>query len=228
MYPGANPFEPHSGNPFGTPPATGSGNPPASGFGFGAPMGYQQVPPPKAPLNTFAALSPVFAVVIPPAGVALGHLALPQIRRTGERGRAAAVAGLVIGYLMSVALIGGLIWWAIGDSDAEPKRTVTATSTPEKTPAPTRPRPSTVTQTAPRPGDSRVKADHATVPTGTCVEIQRRSTDSSDALDLFEVDCERRDGVYTVTARVARPYQCQTVYVAVPADRSVAVCLDPY
>jgi hypothetical protein len=66
---------------------------------------------PSTDYNTFAVLSPIFAVVVPPAGVVLGHLALPQIRRTGERGRPAAIAGLVIGYLMCVLLIAALLWW---------------------------------------------------------------------------------------------------------------------
>lgn len=247
MYPGGNPFEAQSGDPFGAPPVTGFGRPAGSGFDVGAPIGFQQPPPSKAPLNTYAALSPIFAVVIPPAGVVLGHLALPQIRRTAERGRGAAIAGLVIGYLMCVLLIGALTWWATSDTDTGSESMTIATSTPgAPTTTPPRPstvtetaprpptvtqsalRPSTVTETAPAPDDSRVKVGHATVPIGTCVEIQRRSTESSDALDLFEVDCERRDGVYTVTARRGDPDQCRTVYVAVPADRSVAVCLDPY
>lgn len=228
MHPGGSPFEPQSASPFGEPPVSGFGIPHGTDLGFGAPAGFQQLPPPKPPLNLFAALSPVFAVVIPPAGVALGHLALPQIRRTGERGRPAAIAGLIIGYLLCAALIGALIWWATADADTDSTSAVSTTSTPAMIPATTRPRPTTVTKTALPPGGSRIKVDHATVPVGTCVEVQRRSTDTTESLDLFEVDCERREGVYTVTARVARPTQCATVYVAVPADRSVAVCLDPY
>lgn len=226
MYPGGNPFEPESGDPFDAPPMSGYPASNTGGFGFGAPTGAQY--PPKADYNTFAVLSPVFAVIVPPAGVVLGHLALPQIRRTGERGRYAAIAGLIIGYLMCVALIAVAIWRASSDSGSTPTPSATTTTTPAMVPATTRPRPSTVTSVAPAPGVPRIKVDLATVPLGTCVEIQRRSTDAADALDLFKVDCERREGVYTVTTRVAASADCRTVYVAAPDDHSFAVCLDPY
>lgn len=227
MYPGGNPFEQQTGDPFGGPPVSGYASPNSGGFGYGAPTGSRPPTPPKADYNTFAVLSPVFAVVVPPAGVALGHLALPQIRRTGERGRTAAIAGLVIGYLMCVALIAAAMWWATSDSETSSTPTAT-TTTPAMVPATTRPRPTTVTSTAPAPGVPRVKVDLATVPLGTCVEIQRRSTESTDALDLFRVDCEHREGIYTVTTRVASSADCRTVYAAAPPDHSFAVCLDPY
>jgi len=258
-YPGSNPFDPHGGDPFGAPPPTnygpagggfgtppptnygpaggGFGTPPPTnygpvGAGFGAPPG---MPPttPQQPLNTLAVLSPVFGVLLPPAGVALGHLALPQIRRTGERGRGAAIAGLVIGYVMCVVLIAGLLWWATNDSSSDtaaPSSTApTSMMTRVTTTAPTRQAPpSTVTSVAPPNQPPRVKLDLATVPIGACVEIQRRSTESDQALDLYGVDCEHRTGVYTVTNRVSTDSQCRSVYVAAPPDRSFAVCLNPY
>jgi len=80
MHPGANPFEPQSTDPFGPPPAPASARPSTGPFGQGAPMGPTYRAPPSPDYNTFAVLSPIFAVVVPPAGVVLGHLALPQIR----------------------------------------------------------------------------------------------------------------------------------------------------
>ena len=74
----------------------------------------------------------------------------------------------------------------------------------------------------------RPDGDLATVPIGTCVELQLRNSTGNDALDLFGVDCEHRDGVYTVTARVRSNNQCNSVYVAAPPDRSFALCLNPY
>lgn len=244
-YPGSNPFDPHSGDPFGAPPPTnygpaggGFGAPPPTNYGppgggFGAPPGMPSPPTtPQRPLNTLAILSPVFGVLLPPAGVALGHLALPQIRRTGERGRGAAIAGLVIGYLMCVVLIAGLLWWATSDSSSDtaaPSSTAPTSMTRITTTAPTRQAPpSTVTSVAPPNQPPRVKLDLATVPIGTCVEVQRRSTESDQALDLYGVDCEHRTGVYTVSNRVSAVSQCQSVYVAAPPDRSFAVCLNPY
>ena len=227
MHPGGNPFEPQSADPFGTQHGPASAPPSAGPFGPGAPIVLPYEPPPSADYNTFAVLSPIFAVVVPPAGVVLGHLALPQIRRTGERGRAAAIAGLVIGYLMCLALIAALIWWLISDSDSG-GTTASTSPTASTYQMPSTTRASTVTSVAPPSTVPRIKLDLATVPVGTCVEIQLRSDEGSDALDLFKVDCAHKEGVYTVTARVAANYECRSVYVAAPPDHSFALCLNPY
>ena len=215
MHPGGNPFEPGSADPFG--PA--SAPPSTAPFGQGTSIGTEY--------NTFAVLSPIFAVVVPPAGVVLGHLALPQIRRTGERGRRAAIAGLVIGYLMCVVLLAALIWWLTSDSGSD---TTTGSGSPtaatDQMPPTTRA--STVTSVAPPSTVPRPKLDLATVPIGACVEIQLRSDEGGDALDLFKVDCAHKEGVYTVTARVSATYECRSVYVAAPPDHSFALCLNPY
>ena len=224
MHPGGNPFEPQSADPFGSP--TPASAPPDTGaFGQGASTGLVYGAKPSADYNTFAVLSPIFAVVVPPAGVVLGHLALPQIRRTGERGRPAAIAGLVIGYLMCALLIAALIWWLTGDSGSN---NTTASSTASTNQAPSTIRGSTVTSMAPPIDVPHIKLDLATVPIGACVEIQLRSDEGSDALDLFKADCEHKEGVYTVTARVPATYDCRSVYVAAPPDHSFALCLNPY
>jgi hypothetical protein len=225
MHPGGNPFEPQSADPFGpSPPASA---PPATGpFGQGASTGLAYGATPSPDYNTFAVLSPIFAVVVPPAGVVLGHLALPQIRRTGERGRAAAIAGLVIGYLMCVLLIAALIWWLTSGSGSN--TTTSNSQTGSTYQAPSTIRGSTVTSMAPPSTVPRIKLDLATVPIGACVEIQLRSDEGSDALDLFKVDCEHKEGVYTVIARVPATYDCRSVYVAAPRDHSFALCLNPY
>ncbi len=227
MHPGGNPFEPQSADPFGAPYGPGSAPPSAAPFGQGASSGRSHGAPASADYNTFAVLSPIFAVVVPPAGVVLGHLALPQIRRTRERGRAAAIAGLVIGYLMCVALIAALIWWLTSDSHSDSTASTPSAPT-EQLPLTTRPRPSTVTSVAPPSTVPRIKLDLATVPVGTCVEIQLRSDEGNDALDLFKVDCAHKEGVYTVTARVSANYECRSVYIAAPPDHSFALCLNPY
>jgi peptidyl-prolyl cis-trans isomerase B (cyclophilin B) len=226
MHPGGNPFDPQSADPFGPPPTPASAPPSTGLFGQGGSTGLAYGPTPSTDYNTFAVLSPIFAVVVPPAGVVLGHLALPQIRRTGERGRAAAIAGLVIGYLMCVVLIAALIW-LISDSGSN---TTTASTSPTASTyqMPSTTRASTVTSVAPPTTVPRIKLDLATVPIGACVEIQLRSDEGSDALDLFKVDCEHKEGVYTVTARVSANYECRSVYVAAPPDRSFALCLNPY
>ena len=51
-----------------------------------------------------AALISSFFISI--VGIILGHIALSQIKRTGEKGRGLAIAGLIIGYL---SLVVGII-----------------------------------------------------------------------------------------------------------------------
>jgi Domain of unknown function (DUF4190) len=189
--------------------------------------GQNPYPPTKQPHNTLAVLSPILAVVVPPAGAILGHLALAQIRRSGEAGRTAAIWGLILGYALTVALMAGLIVWAVSspsrtsESVPMPGATFTASPLPRDLP------PVVVTSVAPPPSRPRVKLDLATVTVGTCAEIQKRDV-GDDALDLFGVPCEHRQGVYTVVARVDTDANCQSTYVAAPPDHSFALCLNEY
>ncbi|HSP51605.1 MAG TPA: DUF4190 domain-containing protein [Cryobacterium sp.] len=70
------------------------------------PSGYAHQPVAAPKTNTLAIVSLVSAFFVSLAAVITGHLALGQIRRTGEGGRGLAVAGLVLGYigLVSTAL----------------------------------------------------------------------------------------------------------------------------
>lgn len=63
------------------------------------PYGY---PPPARPTNALAVASLVCAFLVAPLGVVFGHISLFQIKRSGEDGRGLAIAGLVIGYLLTV------------------------------------------------------------------------------------------------------------------------------
>ncbi|WP_066517891.1 DUF4190 domain-containing protein [Curtobacterium ammoniigenes] len=101
---------PQYGSPSGYP---GGQYPAPSGYAgqYGSPAGYGASPygtsspyagsgPYRAaPWNLMSILSIVFAFVFAPVGVVLGHIALTQIRRTGEQGRVLAIIGLVVGYL---------------------------------------------------------------------------------------------------------------------------------
>ncbi|MDX2025667.1 DUF4190 domain-containing protein [Microcella sp.] len=49
--------------------------------------------------NTLAIVSLVLAFFISLGAVICGHIALGQIKKTGENGRGLAIAGLVLGYL---------------------------------------------------------------------------------------------------------------------------------
>jgi hypothetical protein len=224
-------------------PPTSYGSPAAgdfeSGFG-GVHSGTEQWPrhdyyfynrpaqsPRQSPLNTYAILSVVFGVLIPPAGVAFGYLALPQIKRTGQRGWLAAVCGLVIGYLLSAALVALSIWLLATGGGGSHAGGGPAPSAPGAAPPP-----SVVTSLAPAPMRPHTKLDLHRAAVGKCVEIQKRDEigweDSDEALDLYEVPCQHRVGVYTIVARVSTGAECNSTYVASPPDRSLAVCLNRY
>ncbi|MDV3124931.1 peptidylprolyl isomerase [Mycobacterium sp. 21AC1] len=74
----------------------------------GYPPGYPQYPggyptPPRT--NALAVAALVCGLLFAPLGIVFGHLSLSQINRTGEQGRGMAIAGLVIGYLMTALTI---------------------------------------------------------------------------------------------------------------------------
>lgn len=69
-------------------------------------------PPSRPPVNVLATLSLVFAFVFAPVGAILGHAGLAQIRRTGERGRDRARAGLALSYAFIAVAVVGLVAWA--------------------------------------------------------------------------------------------------------------------
>ena len=81
-----------------TPPPSGA-YPPQSAY-----AGYYGYPQPR-PTNSLAIASLVCAFLFAPLGIVFGHLSLSQIKKTGEEGRGLAVAGLVIGYLITVLTI---------------------------------------------------------------------------------------------------------------------------
>jgi hypothetical protein len=77
----------------------GVGQPPYVTYAPG--VGQSAYPP--APTNSLAIAALVSSLVIAPAGIVLGHVALSQLKRTGEGGRGLALAAVVIGW-GSVAL----------------------------------------------------------------------------------------------------------------------------
>ncbi|TDP89295.1 uncharacterized protein DUF4190 [Leucobacter luti] len=98
--------------------------PPAGPQGPGAP--YQAGPgaPQQAPTNTLAIVALIASFFVSVAGIICGHIALSQIKRTGERGRGLALAGTIIGYvsfaitvisIIALVVIGGLAA-AVGSS----------------------------------------------------------------------------------------------------------------
>lgn len=61
--------------------------------------------PPARPTNVLAIVALVSSFFIPPAGIVCGHIALNQIKRTGENGRGLAIAGLIIGYVYTALIV---------------------------------------------------------------------------------------------------------------------------
>lgn len=97
-----------------TPPPYGAGQAgyPGNG-GYPSYGGHPGYPPPRG-TNAMAIVSLVSAFVFPPLGIAFGHVSLSQLKRTNEEGRGLAIAGLAVGYaltLLSVlALVLGLVF----------------------------------------------------------------------------------------------------------------------
>lgn len=80
---------------------------------------YQPTPPP-APYsggglpasertNTLSIVALVLGIVIPIGGIICGHIALSQIKKTGEKGHGLALAGTIIGYAFTILGILGII-----------------------------------------------------------------------------------------------------------------------
>ncbi len=122
--PGANPAAPPPPPPAPYPPPAGQ-NPPASyGYsGYGVPSGPGTNGLAIASLSTsigaavLAVITCGLGVVIAPVGAVLGHVALSQIKRTGQGGQGAAMAGVIVGWaLTALAVLGVVLVIVIGAS----------------------------------------------------------------------------------------------------------------
>jgi hypothetical protein len=74
--------------------------PPAAGPVFEGEVVDQRIPG----INTMAVAALVFSILMPPAGIVMGHVAKRQIRRTHESGATVASVALVIGYTITLCL----------------------------------------------------------------------------------------------------------------------------
>lgn len=66
--------------------------------------------------NAVAMVAIVTVFFNPIAGLILGHIALIQIKRTGENGRTSALVAAVLGWILSGLLILGLLASAVAGS----------------------------------------------------------------------------------------------------------------
>lgn len=114
--PNQPPVTPPSNTP---PPAPQFGQAPAYGapaYGapvYGAPASQPYGAPPAGPdkYNVLAIVSLITAFFFSLVAVITGHIALSQIKKTGEKGRGLAIAGLIIGYagIASVIVLAAIL-----------------------------------------------------------------------------------------------------------------------
>jgi len=81
---------------------------PPPGYG---PPGYPPVY--VRPTNTMAILALVMAFVFAPAGLILGIVARKQIRETGEDGDGLALAGIIVGGIVTAIFVFFIVLWII-------------------------------------------------------------------------------------------------------------------
>jgi Domain of unknown function (DUF4190) len=143
----------------------------------------------------------VFAFVFAPAGAALGHVALSQIKQRGQRGRERAIVGLTLSYVIIVlAVIALLLWLVTANSSKSPSVPGSTTAT-HSTTAPSAKPPRTTVITPPPAQRPTVRVEQLRV--GDCVEVQQTQPDPTKGADtndilIFPVRCEVRDGVFRV------------------------------
>ncbi|MDP9025997.1 MAG: DUF4190 domain-containing protein [Actinomycetota bacterium] len=99
--------EPARPNPYEvTPTPYGATAPPYGSQGY-ASQQYAAAPP----TNTLAIVALILAFFVPLGGVICGHMALGQIKRTGQGGHGLALAGTVLGYVfIGLGILIGVIY----------------------------------------------------------------------------------------------------------------------
>lgn len=121
--PGANPPEqPYVAppQPYSTPPAYGEQQPAAPQPPYPTQPQYGEQPapyyPPAAPeqrTNTLSIIALILGILVPVGGIVTGHIALNQIKRTGEAGHGLALTGTILGYVFTAGYIILFIFWIL-------------------------------------------------------------------------------------------------------------------
>lgn len=93
------------GQPFQQPTPGYVAAPPAPPAAPQPPAGYAPGPAPQAPMNALAIVAFIASFFVSLVGIICGHIALSQIKKTGERGRGFALAGTIIGYVALAATV---------------------------------------------------------------------------------------------------------------------------
>ena len=204
--------DPFGSEPFGSSP-----------YGSQTPV---RAPAPPGEASTLATLSIVFAFVFAPVGVVLGHVALAQIKRRGERGRDRALIGLTLSYLFILFGIVALVVWLIIGGGARSAKNATPGGTATIIPPPSV---STTVVTAPPPQRPTVTVEDLRV--GQCVEVQQVQPDptrpGSQDVKIYLVRCEVRDGVFQVNLITSYEDQC-TVRVLANRANTLFACISEF
>lgn len=127
---GAQPASPYGAQPpapGGYPAAPGQGAPgygyPQPGYGYPPPAAWAPEQPPMDGLAIASIATSGAGLVIGgftgPVGIGLGIASLRRIRRTGARGRGLAIAGIVIGALMTLGLALMIAFFVFAFSNAD-------------------------------------------------------------------------------------------------------------
>ncbi len=198
-----NPF---GHNPFDPPPFQGGP------VGIPGPPPPPPQPPPRDEANVLSTLSVVFAFVFAPVGAILGHLALSQIRQTGEKGRDRALVGVTLSYVFITALVVALIVGAsMGDpapaqtaatTTAAPITTTTTSTTPPPPPPPPTVAPADLEGLVPTLDDAKnLTGDHSLTVKQTYRQITRDPGDGDiDRPECWSVFDEGAPDSYNVPA----------------------------
>lgn len=118
---------PPAGSPYRQgPPVPGHGTPYPGGPPYTGPPGPPYpAPPPPSRTSVLEILALVLAIVVPPLGLVLGVVALVRVRGRGRSGTGLAVAGIVVGGVLTSLLAVGVVRGialsgpAVGDVDLE-------------------------------------------------------------------------------------------------------------
>ncbi len=90
---------------------------PGYGQGYGQPYGPGPYPAPGypygRPTNSLAILSLVLAFVFAPAGLVTGIIARRQIRQTHEDGDGLALAGIIVGGIVTALFVLMIVFWMV-------------------------------------------------------------------------------------------------------------------
>jgi hypothetical protein len=104
-------------DPTSTPPQdpnAGYGQQPAAApYSAPAASPYSGAPAQPNKTNVLAIVSLVSAFFVSVVGIITGHIALSQIKKTGENGRGLALAGTVLGYVFTLGWIILVVVWVI-------------------------------------------------------------------------------------------------------------------